>query len=165
VNPATLHASAGAVKLSLTVFLFVFAISQLAYGPVSDRYGRKLPILAGLCIYLLGSISCAGAMNVEMLIAARMLQGFGAAAGPALGRAVLRDVYSGDKLTGALSTVAAAVALSPMLGPAIGGYLQIAFGWRSCFVFLVAAGSRCCCMRPIDGFRKRVCLRPEVVSI
>jgi DHA1 family bicyclomycin/chloramphenicol resistance-like MFS transporter len=138
---ASLHASAGAIKLSLTVFLFVFAISQLAYGPVSDRYGRKRPILAGLCIYLLGSIACAGAMNVEMLIAARMLQGLGAAAGPALGRAVLRDVYSGSRLTAALSTVAAAVALSPMMGPAIGGYLQIAFGWRSCFVFLFVAGS------------------------
>jgi DHA1 family bicyclomycin/chloramphenicol resistance-like MFS transporter len=137
----SLHTSAASVKLSLTVFLFVFALSQLAYGPLSDRYGRKPPILAGLAIYIVGSIACGAAPNIYVLIAARAIQALGAAAGPALGRAVLRDLYTGEQLTGSLATVAAAVALSPMLGPALGGYLQVAFGWRSCFVFLALAGA------------------------
>jgi DHA1 family bicyclomycin/chloramphenicol resistance-like MFS transporter len=139
-NLATsLHATAASVKLSLTLFLFVFALSQLIYGPLSDRFGRKPPVVAGLLIYLAGSVACATAMNASWLILARMLQGVGAGAGPALGRAILRDLYSGEKLTRSLAAVAAAVALSPMLGPVIGGYLQTAFGWRSNFVFLTGA--------------------------
>jgi DHA1 family bicyclomycin/chloramphenicol resistance-like MFS transporter len=140
----SLHASAALVKLSLTVFLFVFAVSQLGYGPLSDRFGRKPPIMGGLIVYLAGSIACACAFNAPMLIGARAIQGVGAAAGPALGRAVLRDLYSGDRLSGSLATVAAAVALSPMLGPVLGGYLQVLFGWRSCFILLTVIGAALC---------------------
>jgi DHA1 family bicyclomycin/chloramphenicol resistance-like MFS transporter len=135
-----LHAPAASVKLSLTVFLFAFALSQLLYGPLSDRFGRKPPILGGLAIYIVGSVACIFAPNVLALITGRLVQGIGAAAGPALGRAVLRDLYSGDNLTSSLAVVAAAVALSPMLGPVIGGYLQVLFGWQSCFAFLLLAG-------------------------
>ena len=140
-NLATsLHTSSAAAKLSLTVFLFLFALSQLAYGPLSDLYGRKPPILFGLALYIAASIACSAATDIGLLIGARALQAMGAAAGPALGRAILRDLYSGEELTSSLSTVAAAVALSPMLGPSLGGYLQVAFGWRSSFVFLSLAG-------------------------
>ncbi len=135
-----LDAPSSLIKLSLTAFLFVFAAAQLAYGPLSDRFGRKPPILAGLAIYVLGSVACIFSTTATLLIAARIVQALGAAAGPALGRAVLRDLYSGVKLTSSLSIIAAAVALSPMLGPVLGGYLQIAFGWRSSFVFLAVAG-------------------------
>lgn len=128
------------VKLSLTVFLFVFAASQIAYGPLSDGFGRRLPMLAGLMIYLLGTASCAIAGTAAVLVGARAIQAVGAAAGPALGRAMLRDMYAGEKLTSSLAVVAAAVALSPMLGPVLGGYLQVAFGWRACFVFLLLGG-------------------------
>ena len=143
----SLQSTAASVKLSLTLFLFVFALSQLIYGPLSDRFGRKPPVVAGLLIYLAGSVACASAMNVSWLILARMLEGVGAGAGPALGRAILRDLYSGGKLTRSLAAVAAAVALSPMLGPVIGGYLQTAFGWRSNFVCLtMAAGVLLLCL-------------------
>ncbi len=88
-------------------------------------------------------------MNASWLILARMLQGVCAGAGPALGRAILRDLYSGEKLTRSLAAVAASVALSPMLGPVVGGYLQTAFGWRSNFVFLtVAAVALLLCINP-----------------
>ena len=135
-----LHASPSLIKLSLTAFLFFFAASQLAYGPLSDRFGRKPPILCGLVIYMAGSAACAFAWSAPVLIAARVVQALGAAAGPALGRAVLRDLYSGTKLTSSLSIIAAAVALSPMLGPVAGGYLQVAFGWRSSFIVLCGVG-------------------------
>jgi DHA1 family bicyclomycin/chloramphenicol resistance-like MFS transporter len=121
--------------------LFVFALSQLAYGPLSDRFGRKPPIMIGLLIYLVGSLGCAFAWTAPLLIGARIVQALGAAAGPALGRAVLRDFYSGIKLTSSLSTIGAAVALSPMLGPVLGGYLQVAFGWRTSFFFLSVCGA------------------------
>ncbi len=141
-NLATsLHSTSASVKLSLTLFLFVFAVSQLIYGPLSDRFGRKPPVVVGLFIYLAGSVACASAMNASWLILARMLQGLGSGAGPALGRAILRDLYAGEKLTRSLAAVAAAVALSPMLGPVIGGYLQTAFGWRSNFIFLTLAAA------------------------
>ena len=135
-----LHATAASIKLSLTAFLFVFAFSQLAYGPLSDRFGRKPPIVAGLGIYLLGSLLCALAINAPALIAARMVQALGAAAGPALGRAVVRDLYAADRLTSALAVIAAAVALSPMLGPVVGGYVQTSLGWRANFYILLGAG-------------------------
>jgi MFS transporter, DHA1 family, multidrug resistance protein len=135
-----LHASTASIKLSLSTFLFVFAFAQLAYGPLSDRFGRKLPIVAGLLIYLLGSLLCALSMSAPALIGARMIQGLGAAAGPALGRAVVRDCYAADRLTAALAIIAAAVALSPMLGPVAGGYVQKNFGWRANFYILLGAG-------------------------
>ncbi len=136
----SLHASSELVKLSLSVFLFVFAASQVVYGPLSDRFGRRPPILIGLAIYLLGTASCALASTAGILVASRAIQALGAAAGPALGRAMLRDLYSAEKLTSSLALVAAAVALSPMLGPVLGGYLQVTFGWRACFLFLLAGG-------------------------
>ena len=136
----SLHATPSMIKLSLTAFLFVFALAQLAYGPLSDRFGRKPPIVLGLVIYVAGSLACTFAFTAPLLIGARILQALGAAVGPALGRAVLRDFYSGAQLTYSLSIIAAAVALSPMLGPVLGGYLQMALGWRSSFVFLTVCG-------------------------
>ena len=135
-----LHASPGAIKMSLTAFLFVFATSQIVYGPLSDRFGRKAPVVAGLVIYIAGSLLCATATEVTMLVAARIVEALGAAAGPALGRAIARDIYSGAQLTSSLAMIAAAVALSPMLGPVAGGYLQAGFGWHATFYVLSLAG-------------------------
>jgi DHA1 family bicyclomycin/chloramphenicol resistance-like MFS transporter len=137
---SSLHTSAGSVKLTLTVFLFVFALTQLAYGPLADRFGRKRPILWGVGIFVLGGAACAGAPGVGALILARIVQAVGASAGPALGRAVIRDLFEGAELTSALAVVAAAVALSPMLGPFAGGAIAMAFGWRATFLALAFAG-------------------------
>ncbi len=137
---STLHASAGRAKLTLTLFLFVFALTQLAYGPLADRFGRKRPMLWGIGIYVLGSATCAGASGIGALLLARIVQAVGASAGPALGRAVIRDIFEGSELTSALAVVAAAVALSPMLGPFAGGAIAVAFGWRAIFLALASAG-------------------------
>ncbi len=138
---AALHASPASIKMSLTAFLLVFALTQTAYGPLSDRFGRKPPIVAGLAIYVVGSLLCSFATSSGMLIASRVVQALGAAAGPALGRAVARDIYSGTRLTSSLAIIAAAVALSPMLGPVAGGYLQASFGWHATFYVLSVAGA------------------------
>ena len=134
-------ASAGAVKLTLTAFLVAFAAVQLAYGPTSDRFGRRPPILVGLAIYIAGSLACAVAQTTAELTAARVLQALDAGAGPALGRAVLRDRLEGPRLAATLAVVSSAVALSPALGPVLGGFVQVWVGWRSGFLLLAALGA------------------------
>jgi len=125
------------VQLTLSVFLAGFAISQLLYGPLSDRFGRKPVILAGLGIFLLASVFCALAWSLEVLLIGRFLQALGGCAGPVLGRAVVRDAWGADRAAKVLAYTATAMALAPALGPVIGGFLQEAFGWRAAFWSLV----------------------------
>lgn len=124
-------------QLTLSVFLGGFAFGQLFYGPLSDRFGRRPLMLAGLAIFLLASIACALAPNIETLIAARFVQAIGACAGPVLGRTVVRDIYGPRDSARMLSYISAAMALAPLLGPVFGGWLSVAFSWRATFVFLV----------------------------
>src|SRR5215211_3141400 len=89
----SLNITTAQVKLTLTVYLASFAIGQLIYGPLSDHFGRRRTLLLGLAIFVAGAIACALATSAAVLIAARVLQGLGACAGPALGRAMMRDLY------------------------------------------------------------------------
>ncbi|MBX3684513.1 MAG: multidrug effflux MFS transporter [Rhodocyclaceae bacterium] len=123
-------------QMTLSVFLVGFAVGQLFYGPLSDRFGRRPALLAGLFIYLLGSLGCTFAADIEWLIAARFAQALGACAGPVLGRAIVRDLYGPHDAARMLSYVGAAMALAPLLGPLLGGWLSVWFDWRACFVFL-----------------------------
>lgn len=125
------------VQLTLSCFLVGFAISQLAYGPLSDRFGRKPVILAGLVLFLLASAACANAQTIGQLIAARILQAVGACSGPVLGRAVARDLYGREQAARVLALMATATALAPALAPMLGGWLHEWFGWQSTFVVLV----------------------------
>ena len=106
------------VKLTMTVFLWAFALSQLIYGPLSDRYGRKPVLLLGIAIYVLGSLLCALAHDIDALLFGRFLQGVGACAG-SIYRAVIRDLF--DRAGGArvLAAMAAAVALGITVGAAV----------------------------------------------
>lgn len=133
-------ASEAEVQLTLSIFLVGLAASQLVYGPLSDRFGRKPVLLAGLVIYLAASIACMLAPSIESLIAARFLQALGACVGPVLCRAVVRDVYGREGAARVLSYLAAAMAIAPLLGPILGGYLQAWFGWRANFAALVIYG-------------------------
>lgn len=135
---ASLHAGDAAVRGSVTLFFAVFALMQLVYGPLSDRFGRRAPIIAGLVWYGAGSLICALAPSITVLLVGRAVQAIGAAAGPALGRAVIRDQFSGPDLAAALAVVTAAVALSPMLGPFAGGLIDTRLGWHA--IFWVLAG-------------------------
>ena len=125
------------VQLTLSVFLIGYAVAQLFYGPVSDRYGRRPAMLFGLVLYLLSSVACMLASSVDALIAARFFQALGACAGPVLGRAIVRDVYGPVQAVRVLAYISGAMAIAPMIGPFIGGWLTVWFGWRANFAALV----------------------------
>jgi MFS transporter, DHA1 family, multidrug resistance protein len=128
------------VQLTLSVFLVGFAVAQLAYGPVSDRIGRRPAILAGVTIFTAASIACALATSIEMLILCRFLQALGACCGPVLGRAVVRDLYGPERSARILAYMSMSMALAPAIGPIIGGVLQQEFGWQATFWLLVGFG-------------------------
>lgn len=128
------------VQLTLSVFLLGFAVSQLAYGPLSDRFGRRPVLLAGVALYAVASIACTRADSIETLILLRFLQAVGACVGPVVARAVVRDVYGRERAARVLSYMAMAMAIAPAVGPLLGGVLTERLGWRACFVALSAIG-------------------------
>ncbi len=128
------------VQLTLSVFLVGFAVSQLAYGPLSDRFGRRPVLLGGLAIYCVASLACAFATTIGGLIAARFLQALGGCCGPVIARAIVRDIHGLQRAARMLAYISAATALAPAIGPVIGGYLEVAFGWRSNFFALTLFG-------------------------
>jgi len=132
--------SATSVQLTLSAYLFGFAAGQIVYGPISDRHGRRSVLLAAVTIFCVASLICTLAPSIEILIAARCLQSFGAAGAIVLARAVVRDLYSGARAGKELSVMGAIMALAPIAGPIVGGVLHTAFGWRSAFAALLLAG-------------------------
>jgi DHA1 family bicyclomycin/chloramphenicol resistance-like MFS transporter len=137
---AELGTSAERVSLTLSLFLAGFAMAQLVYGPLSDRFGRRPVLLCGIVLYLVASLICAMATTIETLIAARVVQGMGACVGPVLGRAIVRDVYGRERAAQVFAYIGLAFAISPAVTPIIGGYMQIWFGWRANFYLLTALG-------------------------
>jgi DHA1 family bicyclomycin/chloramphenicol resistance-like MFS transporter len=135
-----LDASTAQVQLTISSYMIGFAVGQIVYGPVSDRHGRKPVLLAAIALYCTASLACALSTSIEMLIAARALQALGGSGGIVLARAIVRDLYAGDRAGRELSVIGAVMALAPVLAPIAGGALQIGFGWRSVFFTLVAAG-------------------------
>lgn len=129
-----------AVQRTLSVFLVGFAVSQLLYGPLSDRFGRRPVLMGGIAIYVVASIGCALAGSVESLIVWRFFQALGACCGPVVGRAVIRDVYGREQAARILAYVGMAMAIAPAIGPIVGGVLTEAFGWRSNFWVLTGFG-------------------------
>ena len=129
---------AAMVQLTLSVFLAGFALAMPVYGPLADRYGR-LPVLrVGLVLFGIGTVACALAPTIEVLIAARMFQAIGACAGPVIARAIVRDLQAslpGGPAGAArlYSHIASAMAVAPAVAPIIGSQLQAGFGWRSTF--------------------------------
>jgi DHA1 family bicyclomycin/chloramphenicol resistance-like MFS transporter len=135
----TLMAPTAQVQLTISAYLFGFAVGQIFYGPLSDRHGRKPVLLAALGLYVAASIACALSTSIDMLIAARAIQAIGGSGGIVLARAIVRDLYSGKRAGRELSLIGSVMALAPVLAPVVGGALQTAFGWRSIFMTLVAA--------------------------
>jgi DHA1 family bicyclomycin/chloramphenicol resistance-like MFS transporter len=129
------------VQLTVTLFLIAFAASQLVYGPLSDRFGRRWVLVGGLSLYALAGLVCATAPTIGVLIGARMLQALGGGAGPVVGRAVVRDLYDRERAARVFSYMAMAQALNPMLAPIVGGYVHEAFGWRAVFFVLAGLGA------------------------
>ena len=132
-----LHAPIIDVQLTISSYLFGFAVGQIFYGPISDRLGRKPILLTALVLYGVASVGCAFAQSVDALIALRIVQALGGAGVIVLARAVVRDIYSGPRASRELSIMGSITAFAPIVAPTIGGVLQIAFGWRATFVLLV----------------------------
>jgi len=137
---AALGATPEQVTLTFTVFLAGFAVSQLVFGPLSDRFGRRVVVVAGCALFVAASVLCAAAPSIEALTGGRVLQSVGACAGAVLGRAIVRDVYGRERAARVLAFIGVAFSLSPAVSPIIGGYLQVWFGWRSSFIFLALVG-------------------------
>lgn len=135
-----LAATPAQVKLTLTVFLLGFALGQLVIGPLSDRYGRRPLLLAGLTIYTIAGALCAIATNIEWMFGIRVVQAIGACTGSVLARAVARDLFEGDELTRSLSFITTLAAAAPGFSPLIGGLIETSFGWRATFALLAAVG-------------------------
>jgi len=127
---------AARVQLTLSVYLAGFAVAQIFYGSLSDRFGRKPVLLFGLTVYLLASLACVFAPTINSLIVGRFFQAVGACAGPVLGRAIVRDVYDPLDAARVLAYISGAMAIAPMVGPILGGWLTVFFGWQANFVFL-----------------------------
>lgn len=137
---AALGADPTRVKLTMTAYLLAFAVGQLVYGPLSDRFGRRPVLLAGIAIFSTATLACAAAPSIDALIAARALQGFGAAAGVSISRAVVRDRFERDAAVRVLAYIGMALSISPALGPILGGQLQVWGGWRAAFGAQFALG-------------------------
>ena len=137
---ADLHASAGQAQATVAAFLAGMAVGQVIYGPMSDRVGRKPPILLGAAIYVLASIACALATGPQMLIGARFIQAVGACAGGVVGRAVIRDRFDHTETARMLSLLMLINGMAPILAPLVGGFIVTVSGWRLTFWFMTAFG-------------------------
>jgi len=131
-----LNTSPVQIQLTLTLFLAAFSVAQIVYGPLSDAYGRRPALIAGFIIYTAGSLLCATAPGVSMLIVGRIVQAIGACAGGVVARALIRDRIPPHRMAGVMATMSIALALAPGAGPMIGGHLHVWFGWRSTFYAL-----------------------------
>ncbi|MCB1509134.1 MAG: multidrug effflux MFS transporter [Hyphomicrobiaceae bacterium] len=129
------------VQLTLTVFLVAIAVSQLFIGPLSDRFGRRRVLIGGLTLFVMASLAARLAPDIGSLITARAFQGIGGATGIVLSRAIVRDLYGRDRAASMIGYVTMGMAIAPMLGPSIGGFLDGSFGWQSSFDLIVVLGS------------------------
>ena len=135
-----LGAPVARTQLTISSYLIGFAVGQMIYGPLSDRYGRRPVLLAAVALYLASTLACAAAQSVDLLIAARLLQGISGSGAIVLARAIVRDVYSGVQAARELSLMGSISATAPIVAPMIGGVLQAGFGWRANFICMSVGG-------------------------
>jgi len=132
------HTDADGALASMTVFFIAFALGQLVYGPSSDIFGRRRPLVAGIVLFVIASVGCALAGSIEQLIIFRLVQGFGGAAGMVISRAIVRDLHSGVDETRLLSLLMLVFSVSPICAPLAGSGVIAVTSWRSIF-WLVGA--------------------------
>lgn len=140
VMSRSLGADAGMVELTISGYLVGFSLGQLLWGPISDRYGRRLSVAIGLVLFVIGSGGCALSESVQAMIGWRIVQALGACASVALSRAMVRDLYEGSRAAQMLSTLITVMAIMPLIGPLVGGQIVAVAGWRAIFWVLVGVG-------------------------
>lgn len=128
----------GAVQSVMAAYLLTYGVSQLIYGPISDRVGRRPVILVGLAIFILATLVALEAQSLPVLIAAGCLQGMGTGVGGVMPRTLPRDLYEGPALRHANSLLNMGILVSPLVAPLLGGLLDTLWGWRACFAFLLS---------------------------
>ena len=131
--------NADQAALTLSMFLAGYSVSQLFYGPIADRFGRRPPLLFGLALFAAGGVGCALSGSIKELVLWRLVQGVGACAGPILARTVVRDLYERRRGVQILSYMTLVMAVAPLLAPLIGGYLLLVH-WRAIFGLLAVIG-------------------------
>ncbi|MFL1406918.1 multidrug effflux MFS transporter [Marinobacter sp. M1N3S26] len=131
-----LSAGPDQVQLTLSLYMAGFALAQLFCGPLADRFGRKPIMIGGFLLFFIASVGCALATNVETLMLCRFLQAIGGSAGPVLGRAAIRDIYTPREASRIMAILASIMALAPAVAPTLGGFLLAGFGWPSIFIAL-----------------------------
>ena len=129
-----------AVQHTLSLFVLGFGGAQLISGPLSDRYGRRPVLLGGLATYAAASLACAVAPSLTLLVAGRFVQALGCCTAVVVARAIIRDAYSPAEGARVIAKASSLLAIAPLFGPILGGYLQVSFGWRAAFVVLTAFG-------------------------
>ncbi len=131
-------ADPASVQLTVSLYLLGLASAQLVFGPLSDRFGRRPVLIAGLALATVASTAAIFAISIASLITARVFQSLGASTGQTIGRAIIRDLYDREHAASMIGLVTSVVVLMPMLAPLIGGVLDTLFGWESIFVFSAA---------------------------
>lgn len=137
----TFQSDVSAVQLNVSLFMVGLAISQLVTGPLSDRYGRRPVLLAGLGLTVAATVICIFAQTLPQLIGARFLQALGGATGMVMSRAIIRDLYPRDRVGGMISLVIGVMMIAQLISPLIGGLLETSFGWRSIFYAMAATST------------------------
>ncbi|MGK9264086.1 multidrug effflux MFS transporter [Sinorhizobium meliloti] len=137
------HTDLGVVQIGLSVFFLGLAVGPLFYGPSIDRFGRKLPLLIGVGLFVLASLLIVVAPSIEIFIAFRLLQAFGGAAGMIISCAVIADLFSEQEAARVLSLMMLVQGLAPVVAPVLGGYIVATAGWQAVFLFLGAFGLVC----------------------
>jgi len=140
---AIFGSSQAAVQLTFSGYVVAYGVLQLVYGPLSDRWGRKRVLLLGLAVGCAGSVAAALAPDLNTLVAARVLQGAGCAAGMVVGRALVQDLFLGPQRTRVLAYAGMAMGLVPPIATVLGGQLHVSLGWRANFVLIALLASRC----------------------
>lgn len=135
-----LHASAGTIELTISGYLIGFSLGQLLWGPIGDRFGRRLPVAIGLALFIVGSAGCAMSDSAQAMIGWRVVQAAGACASVVLARAMVRDLYAGARAAQMMSTLMTVMAVAPLVGPSLGGLILQVASWHAIFWFLVGVG-------------------------
>ena len=140
VMQVDLGVSASVAQLTLTMTMLGMAVGQMLMGPLSDRYGRKRPLLLGMLGFTAAAVGCAAAESVPLFLAFRFLMGFSGASGIVIARAIARDVFKGPELTRFFAILMMVNGLAPVIAPVIGGQILLFSSWRGVFVLLIAVG-------------------------